>query len=124
MKRTFYLFCALVLLAGCNKKQVSNNPVINPIMPIHYTGDSMTIHRTDYLPWMEDSVMDISGENVLRTMTIGQYDLVILPNLPRVQGLYTLPYKNNNQIAFTTQDKRQDLRIIALLGDQCLAADS
>lgn len=124
MKRTFYLFCALVLLVGCNKKQVSNNPVINPIMPIHYTGDSMTIHRTDYLPWMEDSIIDISGENVLRTMTIGQYDLVILPNLPRVQGLYTLPYKNDNQIAFTTQDKRQDLRIIALLGDQCLAADS
>jgi len=119
MKQIPFFLCLLLLAVGC-KKQVAEVQVVNPIMPIHYTGDSMQIHLTDYLPYLEDSILDVTGENVLRTITVDGKDIVVLPNLPRTQSLITLPSGKDDIIAFSSCDGKRDLKIIVMLDNKVL----
>ena len=93
-------------------------------MPIRYTGDSMQIHRTDYLPYLNDSLVDITGSNSLRTITMDNQDIVVLPRLPRKQALVTLPIQQTNRIAFGLMNGSGNLTILALLGNRLLPAEN
>jgi len=123
MKYTLFLLTCMIIATGCSKQPTQDNPVVNPIMPIHYLGDSMQIHRTDYLPYLEDSIVDVTGINQLRTITIDNQDIVILPKLPRKQALVTLPCEGKNQIKFGIINEEKDLQILALINNQVLPAE-
>jgi len=120
MKHTSLLLCCLIVAVGCSQKDTQ---VINPIMPIHYSGDSMQIHLTDYLPYMEDSVVTIAGENTLRFVSFAHQDIVVLPNLPRKQALVTLPCEGKSQIKFGLINEDKDLKVVALVDNQVLPAE-
>jgi len=120
---SFFLSCLLVAV-GCTTQSVNEEQVVNPIIPIRYTGDLMQIHRTDYLPYLEDSLIDVTGENALRTLTVDGKDIVVLPNLPRKQALVTMFVEEKNQIKFGITDKIIDLKILALVDNQVLPEES
>ncbi len=84
----------------------------------------MQIHRTDYLPYLNDSLVDITGSNSLRTITMDNQDIVVLPRLPRKQALVTLPIQQTNRIAFGLMNGSCDLTILALLGNRLLPAEN
>ncbi|MCQ2348351.1 MAG: alpha-amylase family glycosyl hydrolase [Paludibacteraceae bacterium] len=92
-------------------------------MPIHYTGDSMTIHLTDYMPWLEDSLVDVYGENRLRVLSIDDCDIVVLPNIAHQQGLVTMGC-DENHIYFGVRSEVTDLQILALIDNHLLPAES
>jgi len=123
MKHTLFLLTCLMITTACSKPTTQSNPVVNPIMPIHYSGDSMQIHRTDYIPSLEDSIVDITGDNSLRFITMNGNDIVVLPNLPRKQALITMPCAEKSQIAFGTISNDRDLRVLALVDNQVLPAE-
>ena len=105
---------ALLLLSACGKQaSVQSEPVVNPIMPIYYTGGVQHIWLTDYLPALTGDEQltietdmgyrasnyttmefDLEGDNNLSTLTIyvdssARYDIPILPRLPFATGLVT-----------------------------------
>ncbi|MBR1922259.1 MAG: hypothetical protein IJ838_00705 [Paludibacteraceae bacterium] len=124
MKHIYFLLLLLPLM-GCTHTTVpSPVPPQTPITPIHYESESFTIHRTDYLPWLEDSLMTIQTSNRLSTLRQDGCDLVILPQLPFQFGLVTLAQPRTDQIEFAIlkNGKRHSefLHIIALVGNQLL----
>ena len=50
MKRVLFFWAIAAILMGCQRPSSCEPTVVNPIMPIHYTGDSMHVYLTDYLP--------------------------------------------------------------------------
>ena len=108
---------SLVCLSACSGKQPSKAgadiPVVNPIMPVYYTGGVQHIWLTDYLPSLSGDEQltietdmrytasnyttmefDLSGDNSLSTLTIyvdstAKYDIPILPKQPFATGLVT-----------------------------------
>jgi len=124
MKHASFFLCFLLLAVGCNKQPANDMQVVNPIMPIHFNGDSMQIHLTDYLPYLEDSLIDITGENRLRTLSVDGQDIVVLPNLPRKQALITMPCSKKNQIKFGIINEVKELQILALVDNQVLPTEN
>ncbi|MCQ2310905.1 MAG: alpha-amylase family glycosyl hydrolase [Paludibacteraceae bacterium] len=123
MKHTFYLSFIILFFIGCGKQQPAEISVSNPIIPIHYTGDSMRIHLTDYMPWLEDSIVDITGENKVRTLSVNGCDIVVLPHLDYRQGLVTIGYAGEKApfaIRFGLRGTKNDLHILALLDNTLL----
>jgi len=121
MKHVSFYLCCLLVMMGCQRPDIQ---VINPIMPIHYTGDSMQIHLTDYLPYLKDSLVDVTGENHLRILTVDSQDIVVLPNLPRKQALVTLPCSEKGQIKFGIMNDDKDLTVLALVNNLALPAEN
>jgi len=124
MKHSLFILFLPLAIIGCDLQCKHDLQVVNPIMPIHYTGDSMQIHRTDFLPYLEDSLVDVTGENILRVVTMDGKDIVVLPNLPRKQALVTLPCEEKSQIAFGTIDEVSNLQVLALVDNQVLPAEN
>ena len=114
-------------------------------MPVYYTGGTMHVFLTDYLPALsgdeqltiETSLgyhasnyttleFDLQGDNTLSTLTIyvdssARYDIPILPRLPFTTGMTTLGYDQAG-IRFTCPDK--DMCILAYLDNSEIAADA
>ena len=138
----------MLALACCTPKGTSTQaeqPVTNPIMPVYYTGGTMHVFLTDYLPALsgdeqltiETSLgyhasnyttleFDLQGDNTLSTLTIyvdssARYDIPILPRLPFTTGMTTLGYDEAG-IRFTCPDK--DMCILAYLDNSEIAADA
>ncbi len=104
---------ALLLLSACGKQVSVQSEVVNPIMPVYYTGGVQHIWLTDYLPALTGDEQltietdmsyhasnyttlefDLEGDNSLSTLTIyvdsaARYDIPILPRLPFATGLVT-----------------------------------
>ena len=120
MKKSTILLLSVVSLISLSACSGSKNggdrstlQVVNPIMPVHYTGGTMHIYLTDYLPALTGDEQltietdmcytasnyttlefDLCGDNSLSTLTIyvdstAKYDIPILPNLPFATGLTT-----------------------------------
>ena len=112
----FYLVACLLSLSACGAARHADataEPVVNPIMPVYYTGGVQHIWLTDYLPALTGDEQltietdmsyhasnyttlefDLEGDNSLSTLTIyvdsaARYDIPILPNLPFATGLVT-----------------------------------
>jgi len=114
-------------------------------MPVYYTGGTMHVFLTDYLPALsgdeqltiETSLgyhasnyttleFDLQGDNTLSTLTIyvdssARYDIPILPRLPFTTGMTTLGYDEAG-IRFTCPDK--DMCILAYLDNSEIAAEA
>lgn len=148
MKKTILtLFCFVSLLCMSSCTQQCDNacqPVVNPIMPIHFTGDAQHIWLTDYLPALTGDEQltietdmsyhasnyttlefDLEGDNSLSTLTIyvdsaARYDIPILPNLPFATGLVTTGCTDD---AITFALPEEGYSVQAYLGDQLLEAD-
>lgn len=114
MKKTSYLFLTTLVLAACSKPA----PTVNPIMPVHRTGDTTHVLLTDYLPGISDGEMDLIG-NTLEVISVEDHDIVVLPLLPLDPAMYTLSGEDRQfTVAFT--HPVAELSIIAMLGDQQL----
>lgn len=141
------LASSLLLLSGCSPKSKAaqaGQPVANPIMPIYYTGGTMHVFLTDYLPALTGDEQltietnlnyhasnyttlefDLQGDNTLSTLTVyvdssAQYDIPILPNLPFATGMTTLGYDETG-IRFTAN---KGMCIIAYLDNREIDADA
>ena len=109
-KTTLILICFVVslTLSACGSKRAcanSNEPVVNPIMPVYYTGGVQHVWLTDYLPALSTDAtpvieampgykvsnfarleFDLQGNNTLSTLSVEtadhtRYDIAILPDL-------------------------------------------
>lgn len=150
MKKSAFLVllsCSILLLSGCAPKSKAQTeiPVVNPIMPIYYTGGTMHVFLTDYLPALNGDEQltietnlsyhasnyttlefDLQGDNTLSTLTVyvdscAQYDIPILPNLPFATGMTTLGCDDAG-IRITCPEK--DMCILAYLDNRELAAET
>ena len=122
MQNTRIILSCLILLGliSCKQTQQTDTIVMNPIMPIHYTGDTTHIYLTDYLPQLsgeEDIFLEtdnnyatystcpmefnLIGNNSLSNLRVTvksnvsasesvSVDIPLLPNLPYAEGLTTL----------------------------------
>ena len=145
----FLSLVALFCFSACGGKQsrtaCSDSPVVNPIMPVHYTGGVQHIWLTDYLPALNGDEQltietdmtytatnyttlefDLRGDNSLSTLTIyvdssARYDIPILPNLPFKTGLTTVGCTDST-ILFSLPAEG-NYRVHAYLGDQLLAPE-
>lgn len=156
MKQSILLLsvASLLCLSACTGKQQrsagarvpgADIPVVNPIMPVHYTGGVQHIWLTDYLPALtgEEQLtietdmsytasnyttleFDLCGDNSLSTLTVlvdstARYDIPILPDLPFMTGLTTIGCTDST-ILFSLP-ANGDYRIHAYLNDERLSSD-
>ena len=152
MKESIYILLSAVALFGfsacAGKKSCSQDntlPVVNPIMPVHYTGGVQHIWLTDYLPALTGDEQltietdmsytasnyttlefDLRGDNTLSTLTVyvdssAKYDIPILPNLPFATGLTTVGCTDST-ILFSLPSEG-NYRVQAYLNDELLSAD-
>lgn len=150
MRKIFiFLFLALIGLFGCAKNNSKEKLVVNPIMPIHYKGDTMTFYLTDYLPYLEtgDKVTlltdthyqcqpkenhnyILSGDNTLSVLRVQtsteQVDIPILPHCDVIPALTTL----NGGKGFVTigrTDSTTDIqieKIVCLLQNKVIPSEN
>ncbi len=145
---SFLLFLTTMLcMSACAGKQACPNaePVVNPIMPIHFTGEQMHVFLTDYLPALNGDEQvsllalsrynavgysnlefDLVGDNTLSTLTVlvnGEVrcDIPILPNLPFATGLTTTGCTDQSIRFALPEGERFDVQ--AYLGDELLDPD-
>ncbi len=114
MKRLVYLACAVLLCVGCRKTQPAETLVVNPIMAVHFLGDSTHLFLTDLLPALSgeerigfrlsegyevrnfaNAEFDLFGNNTLGNMDIVvndslSYSVCILPHKPFRLGLHSV----------------------------------
>ena len=147
MKKTILLLLSIVSLIGFSACSGTTEklPVVNPIMPIHYTGGEQHIWLTDYLPALsgEEKLtiettdnyavsnyanleFDLNGDNSLSTLSVivdgkAHYDIPILPDLPFATGLTTTGCTDKT-IAFALPEDAP-YSVQAYLGDKLLAPD-
>ncbi len=146
-KSTFILFSfvSLLLMSACAKQPSAQaEAVVNPIMPIHYTGDVQHLWLTDYLPALsgDEAIafattpgynvtnyanleLDLTGDNSLSTLTVivndqARYDIAILPKLPFATGLITTGC-SDEAISFALPEEGYNVQ--AYLGDHLLGSD-
>lgn len=145
----FFFAAALLLLSACAGKQDNScctaEPVVNPIMPVYYTGNTTHVYLTDYLPALTGDEQltietdmsyvasnyttlefDLHGDNSLSTLTVyvdssAVYDIPILPHLPFSTGLTTVGCTDST-IQFTLPAEG-NYRVQAYLNDRLLAPD-
>ena len=112
-----------LVMTGCTRTVVPTLPQ-TPIMPIHRTSDTVVFHRTDYLPWLEDSIIRMPLANRLQTVHLNGYDIVVLPDKPFSFGLATMGQPRRDQVEFALykNGKRHSefLKMYALVGNECL----
>ncbi|MCR4665659.1 MAG: hypothetical protein K5660_09895 [Paludibacteraceae bacterium] len=110
-------------MTGCTRTVEPTVPQ-TPIMPIHRTGETVEIHRTDYLPWLEDSVVTLRLDNRLQAINLNGCDIVVLPDKPFKFGLATIgcPQRNKVEFALFKDGKRHSefLKMCALVGNERL----
>ncbi len=147
MKKTILLLLSIVSLIGFSACSGTTEklPVVNPIMPIHYTGGEQHIWLTDYLPALSGEEQltiettdnyavsnyanlefDLNGDNSLSTLSVivdgkAHYDIPILPDLPFATGLTTTGCTDKT-IAFALPEDAP-YSVQAYLGDKLLAPD-
>ena len=148
-KTTLILFCFVVslTLSACGSKRAcanSNEPVVNPIMPVYYTGGVQHVWLTDYLPALSTDAtpvieampgykvsnfarleFDLQGNNTLSTLSVEtadhtRYDIAILPDLPFKTGLLTTGCTERT-ITFSLPAEGYDVQ--AYLDNQLLGPD-
>ena len=145
----FFFAAALLLLSACAGKQDNScctaEPVVNPIMPVYYTGNTTHVYLTDYLPALTGDEQltietdmsyvasnyttlefDLQGDNSLSTLTVyvdssAVYDIPILPHLPFSTGLTTVGCTDST-IQFRLPAEG-NYRVQAYLNDRLLAPD-
>ena len=149
MKKTILLLLSVVSLVGFSactcKKSCKELPVVNPIMPIHFTGSEMHVWLTDYLPALNGDEQislepsdgysardyanlefDLNGNNTLSTLTVvvnneQWYDIPILPNLPFATGLVTTACTDKSIQFALPEGARYSIQ--AYLGNELLDPD-
>ena len=145
----FFFAAALLLLSACAGKQDNScctaELVVNPIMPVYYTGNTTHVYLTDYLPALTGDEQltietdmsyvasnyttlefDLQGDNSLSTLTVyvdssAVYDIPILPHLPFSTGLTTVGCTDST-IQFRLPAEG-NYRVQAYLNDRLLAPD-
>lgn len=148
MKRNI-LFLIAAILIGCTSREAYKDiaGADTPIMPIHYTGQTMHVFLTDYLPQLtgEEQLtletdlcytvenytqleFDLSGDNTISTLTIyvdstAQYDICILPKLPQKQALVGT-YGEGNIIQFKLTDGTDRYQVRAYLDNRLLPTEA
>ncbi len=87
--KSLLLYSSTPLLLTCCAPKAPHNP----IMPIHLTGDITSILLTDYIPGNPDTVVLTGNElgvyNPQSTIHNPQSSIVVLPNLPVEQAMFT-----------------------------------
>ena len=131
-------------MSACSKQASAEaEAVVNPIMPIHFTGSEMHVFLTDYLPALSGDEQvslitypgyeasnyarlefDLKGDNSLSTLIVrvdgkDSYDIPILPNLPFKTGLVTTGCTSES-VAFSLPEEGYTVQ--AYLGDKLLDA--
>ena len=99
MKKILFLMAMTLGIISCgqnSKVEDRNASTQNPIMPIIYAGDTLSIYLTDYLPQVEDwntlkfftepSYQVVGMENGILAL-IGDYTLSILTVLDEATGI-------------------------------------
>lgn len=130
MKRILFLLIAASLLLGCRRQSSCELTVVNPIMPIHYTGDGMHVYLTDYLPELTfnehirivtddhyrisafaQGELDLYGDNQLGNLSVYvdsafYCDLCVVPRKSFKPGLRTIAV-NDTTIRLGIQEHGQ-----------------
>ena len=123
MKKILLVLPLLLAITSCTHTVTPNLPQ-TPITPVHRTGDTTVFHRTDYMPWLEDSVVTITTANHINILPLNGCDIVILPNKPFLFGLATIGQPQHNKVEFALfkngQRHSEFLKLYALVGNQLL----
>ncbi len=123
MKKILIILPLLLVITGCTHTVAPTLPQ-TPITPVHRTGDTTVFHRTDYMPWLEDSVVTITTANHINILPLNGCDIVILPNKPFLFGLATIGQPQHNKVEFALfkngQRHSEFLKLYALVGNQLL----
>ena len=122
MKHSLSILLMSVLFVGCT--HTSSEDYTTPITPLLRTADTMTIHRTDYLPQLADSLIMLIEPNQLHTIHMNGADLVIVPDLPYQTGLVSLSTEQHGTVRFGVlkdgQLHSEILQIVALVNNRVL----
>ncbi len=123
MKKILLVLPLLLAITSCTHTVTPNLPQ-TPITPVHRTGDTTVFHRTDYMPWLEDSVVTITTANHINILPLNGCDIVIQPNKPFLFGLATIGQPQHNKVEFALfkngQRHSEFLKLYALVGNQLL----
>ena len=123
MKKILIILPLLLVITGCTHTVAPTLPQ-TPIIPVHRTGDTTVFHRTDYMPWLEDSVVTITTANHINILPLNGCDIVIQPNKPFLFGLATIGQPQHNKVEFALfkngQRHSEFLKLYALVGNQLL----
>ncbi len=123
MKKMLLILPLLLVITGCTHTVAPTLPQ-TPITPVHRTGDTTVFNRTDYMPWLEDSVVTITTANHINILPLNGCDIVILPNKPFLFGLATIGQPQHNKVEFALfkngQKHSEFLKLYALVGNQLL----
>ncbi len=123
MKKMLIILPLLLVITGCTHTVAPTLPQ-TPITPVHRTGDTTVFHRTDYMPWLEDSVVTATTANHINILSLNGCDIVILPNKPFLFGLATIGQPQHNKVEFALfkngQKHSEFLKLYALVGNQLL----
>lgn len=150
-KQFFFLAIATALLAGC-KSQKSDMDIAlqgEPIMPVHYTGDTTTVYLTDYLPGVDlatiakielpsyemlnnvgDSMQIVGHSQYVEVMTVTDgktaVEIPVLPHNNYCQGLTSLGCDNKMiRLGFVGKLASEDLtpRFVCFVQNKQLPSD-
>ena len=123
MKKMLIILPLLLVITGCTHTVAPTLPQ-TPITPVHRTGDTTVFHRTDYMPWLEDSVVTATTANHINILSLNGCDIVILPDKPFLFGLATIGQPQHNKVEFALfkngQRHSEFLKLYALVGNQLL----
>ena len=123
MKKMLIILPLLLVITGCTHTVAPTLPQ-TPITPVHRTGDTTVFHRTDYMPWLEDSVVTATTANHINILSLNGCDIVILPDKPFLFGLATIGQPQHNKVEFALfkngQKHSEFLKLYALVGNQLL----
>lgn len=123
MKKILLVLPLLLAITSCTHTVAPTLPQ-TPITPVHRTGDTTVFHRTDYMPWLEDSVVTITTANHINILPLNGCDIVVLPDKPFLFGLATIGQPQHNKVEFALfkngQKHSEFLKLYALVGNQLL----
>ncbi len=123
MKKMLLILPLLLVITSCTHTVTPNLPQ-TPITPVHRTGETTVFHRTDYMPWLEDSVVTATTANHINILSLNGCDIVILPDKPFLFGLATIGQPQHNKVEFALfkngQRHSEFLKLYALVGNQLL----